>query len=238
VNPNLRLRAIADRLFNSVKTTPYSSRRVIVQAVEESEVRAWFKGALTIGTTWTKIGKKTRTALDNIYRGRKHYIPDEICTVYKAGTSIIGGTRDTLEGLTDFSQSHEFGRLCAKRFKGGNIGLIYELKVFWRSVFKSKLQRVKTAAVITFSHLTLNKHSGGYVVRLPDFHGLLKSQEAKLRDIALTYSKLFDDNEDGTETDDDNVIPEAAADPESQLEARLAERIMQGTGDWAKETYN
>ena len=233
VHPELRCRAIADRFFNAVKSTPYAFRRLIVQALDSSEIRHYCKLFLTLGTNQANINKRTREAINCVYKGPRLHIPEKVCIFWSGVVSIIGSTAIPLEKFCSFNQSHANGRLCAKRFKGGDIGLIYQVNVTWRLIYRSALHRVKSAAVFTFSHLTINRTSSGYEVRLPDNHKLPADQEERLRQVALQYAHLFDDVV--LQDDDDPVVAEAQTDPETELEGRVADDILAGKGEWARE---
>jgi hypothetical protein len=84
------------------------------------------------------------------------------------------------------------GRFNCKRLRGGDIALIYDIQVHWRSRYSKDINRVKTAAVFTFYHCSLNGTTTGYTVRLPQHHGLTQEREASLRTTVLRYSNLFD----------------------------------------------
>ena len=233
VQPELRSRAIADRFYNAVKSTPYAHQRLIVQAVHGTEIRHYCKDFTKLTQNQCKVNKATRAAINCIYKGPLLCIPENVCIYWRAGVTLIGSKADVLENFCSFQQTHLHGRLCAKRFKGGDIGLIYQVTVTWRSVYRKTLHRVKTAAVFTFSHLTLNKTSRGYEVRLPDNHRLNRDFEARLRLIALSYSELFDDVL--LEDDDDTGVADAEAEPETHLQGQVADDILAGKGDWAAE---
>jgi hypothetical protein len=127
------------------------------------------------------------------------------------------------------------GRFNCKRLRGGDIALIYDIQVHWRSRYSKDINRVKTAAVFTFSHCNLNKTTTAYTVRLPQFHRFTKEREASLRTIVLHYSNLFDHvvgiNDFDFEEEPDE---EEACEDQATAEAR-AQEIIRGSGNWQDE---
>jgi hypothetical protein len=121
-------------------------------------------------------------------------------------------------------------------FKGGDIGLIYELLFHWRTIFKKELGRVKCALVFTYSHLTLNNTGEGWEVRLPSNRTLTEGEVDQLRALALSYSNLFDDVialkvAAGSESEKE-LVEEDGAEPE---EDTPAEDIIADLGSWQDE---
>ena len=97
--------------------------------------------------------------------------------IVRFGVFDLGCFLQFIDQFLKFGGAHRNGRLCCKLFKGGDIGLIYELLFHWRTIFKKELGRVKCALVITYSHLTLNNTGEGWEVRLPSNHTLTEGEE-------------------------------------------------------------
>jgi hypothetical protein len=140
-----------------------------------------------------------------------------------------------LEKFLQFAYCYVICRFNCKWLRGGDIALIYDIELHWRSRYTKLINRVKTAAVFTFSHCNLNKTTDGYTVRLPQFHGLTIEREASLRAIVLRYSNLFDHVVGIEEFDfDEEPDEEEACEDPASLEAR-AQEIIRGVGNWQDE---
>jgi hypothetical protein len=179
-----------------------------------------------------KIPIKTREAIGKVVT-RLRYIPETVTTFYNGKLSIWGQTCLKLEQLLQLAHSHELGRFNCKRLRGGDIAIIYDVEVHWRSRYYKKLNRAKSAAVFTFSHCNLNRTASGYTVRLPHSHGLSTDREASLRTIALRYSNLFDDVGDDADYTEEPDEEEESEDP-AAIE-RQAQELIQGKGKWQDE---
>jgi hypothetical protein len=236
VNPDRRLVALRDRLYKAVKSTPYANRRVVIQAVSYTEVAHWCKVFLKVTPSKSiKLPKRTKEAVEKLSSNFRERIPDAVQTFYHGKLSIWGATALKLETFLQFAYSHVLGRFNCKRIRGGDIALVYEIEVHWRSRYTKVNNRVRTAAVFTFSHCNLNKTTDGYTVRLPQFHGLTIEREASLRAIVLRYSNLFDHVVGIEEFDfDEEPDEEEACEDPASLEAR-AQAIIQGSGNWQDE---
>ena len=80
-------------------------------------------------------------------------IPSQVPTYSSGSLSFFRDDSSLIDQFLKFNRSHRNGRLCCKLFKGGDIGLIFELLFHWRTIFKKELGRVKCALVFTYSHL-------------------------------------------------------------------------------------
>ena len=236
VNPDLRLNSVRDRFYKAIKSTPYSSRCIVIQAVSYDEVAHWCQLFLKVTPSKSiKVPDKTRKAVETRIERRRIWIPDTVATFYHARISIWGATALKLEKFLQFSHCNALGRFNCKRLRGGDISLIYEIEVHWRSRYVKVNNRVRTAAVFTFSHCNLNRTTAGYEVRLPQFHGLTLKREASLRQIVLRYSNIFDHVVGIEELDfEDEPDEEEACEDEAAIEAR-AQEIIRGSGNWQDE---
>ena len=236
VNPDLRLNAVRDRLYKAIKATPYSNRRIVIQAVSYNEVVHWCRSFLKVLPSKSKkLPKPTRKAVECVVKRRRLNIPESVCTFYHGRLSIWGATALKLEKFLQFAYCHVLGRFNCKRLRGGDIALIYDIQVHWRSRYLKNINRVKTAAVFTFCHCNLNKTTTGYNVRLPQHHGLTKEREASLRTIVLRYSNLFDHVVDIEELDyEEEPDEEEDSEDPATVEAR-AQEIIRGSGNWQDE---
>ena len=239
MNPDHRERAILYRLYHSFKNTPYASRRLIVQAVQFSEVQRYTRLFTVDKLTYTKLNDKTRAAINCVTTAGINYIPTQVPTYCNGSLSFFRNDSSLIDKFLTFDKAHSNGRLCCKLFKGGDIGLIYELLYHWRAVFKKDTNRVKCALVFTYSHLTLNNTGEGWEVRLPDNHTLSQAEENHLREYALTYCNLYDDvlaskgiagQEDQGHDDEEEQPPELEA-----ATLATANSIINGLGDWQDE---
>ena len=235
-NPDLRERAIVDRIYHSFKNTPYANRRLIVQAVQFSEVRQYTRNFTQDKLKFTKLSAGTRKALSCVTTAGILAIPSQVPTYSSGSLSFFRDDSSLIDQFLKFGGAHRNGRLCCKLFKGGDIGLIYELLFHWRTIFKKELGRVKSVLGFTYSHLTLNNTGEGWEVRLPSNHTLTEGEEDQLRDFALSYSNLFDDVialkvAAGSENEKE-VDEEDSAEPE---EDTTAEDIIKGLGGWQDE---
>jgi hypothetical protein len=62
-----------DRVYHSFKNMPYANRRLIVQAVQYSEIQRYTRKFKHAGLTFTKINGKTRNkTLNQLCNGRRH----------------------------------------------------------------------------------------------------------------------------------------------------------------------
>lgn len=234
MNPDLRERAIVDRVYHSFKNTPYANRRLIVQAVQYSEIQRYTRKFRLAKLSFTKINEKTRKALNCVTTAGIHQIPSQVPTYCNGSLSFFRDDSNLIDQFLSFETAHTNGRLCCKLFKGGDIGLIYELLYHWRAVHKKDTGRVKCALVFTYSHLTLNNTGQGWEVRLPGNHTLTPSEERQLREFALTYSNVYDDviaNKEvaGTTCEEE---PGEEGKQEEEATAITADSIINGLGEW------
>ena len=72
-NPDLRERAIVDRIYHSFKNTPYANRRLIVQAVQFSEVRQYTRNFAQDKLKFTKLSAGTRSEGIELRDDRRYY---------------------------------------------------------------------------------------------------------------------------------------------------------------------
>jgi hypothetical protein len=154
-NSDLRERVIVDRIYHSFKNTPYANRRLIVQAVQFSEVKQYTRNFAQDKLKFTKLSENTRKALNCVTTAGIRSIPSQVPT-HSSGSLSLSFFRDDsslIDQFLKFGGAHRNGRLCCKLFKGGDIGLIYELLFHWRAVFKKDLGRVKCALIFTYIHL-------------------------------------------------------------------------------------
>jgi len=138
VNPDLRERAIVDRLYHPFKNTPYANRRFIVQAVQFSEVQRYTHLFALEKLTYTKLNDKTRHAINCVTTAGITYIPTQVPTYCSGSLSFFHNGSSRIDQFLTFDKAHSNGRLCCKLFKGGDIGLIYEVLYHWRAVFKKR----------------------------------------------------------------------------------------------------
>ena len=243
VNPDLRERAIVDRFYHSFKNTPYCNRRLIVQAVQYSEIQRYSRLFKSGTLTLTKINDSTRKAINCVTTAPISFIPTTVPTYSTGSLSFFRDDTSLIDQFLAFERTHTNGRFCCKLFKGGDIGLIYDIRYHWRAVYKKELQRVKCALVFTYSHLTLNNTGDGWEVRLPGNHTLDPAEEIRLREFALTYQNLYDDvlaNKSiaGTackeELGHDSEEEQHDEEHESAT-AATADSIINGVGDWQDE---
>jgi hypothetical protein len=161
VNPDIRYNAVRDRFYKAIGSTPYFNRRIVVQAVAFTEIVNWCQLFLPVLPAKSlKIPKKTQKAIKTVVT-RLRCIPDTITTFYNGKLSIWGQTGLKLEKFLQLAHSHELGRFNCKRLRGGDIAIIYDVEVHWRSRYYKKLNRAKSAAVFTFSHCNLNRTASG-----------------------------------------------------------------------------
>ena len=141
-----------------------------------------------------------------------------------------------LEKFLQFAHCHALGRFNCKRLRGGDIALIYQIEVNWRSRYYKDINRVKTGAVLfTFSHCNLNKTTTGYSVRLPQHHALTTERAASLRAIVLRCTNLFDDVVNIEALDFDEEPDEEQASENIDSPEQRAQALIHGSGSWEDE---
>jgi hypothetical protein len=64
---------------------------------------------------------------------RRLNIPESVYTFYHGRLSIWGGTALKLEKFLQFAYCQRLGQFNCKRLRGGDIALIYDIQVHWRS---------------------------------------------------------------------------------------------------------
>ena len=83
VNPDLRLNSVRDRFYKAIKSTPYSSRRIVIQAVSYDEVAHWCQLLLKVTPSKSiKLPERTRKAVHTKLERRGIRIPDTVATFY------------------------------------------------------------------------------------------------------------------------------------------------------------